>query len=367
MKSLHINDQSTWRGGERQVSFLLDGLKERGHHVELVAQPGSAIGERVGEAGIRVHHVRMRGEADILAARRLAGIVRSGRFDVVHMHTAHAHMLGCIACAMNPDPVCIVSRRVINPIRKGFFSLSGIKYAFRVDHYIAISNTVAAVLREGGVRPEKISIVYSGVEASGAHEMGPDIRSEFGLADSDKIVGTVGALFDHKGHRYLVEAAPLIKEKVPEAKFIFVGEGKLRPELEMLASQFGVKDAIIFTGFRADARVLLKQFDVFTAPSLMEGLNTSILDALMASRPIVASRAGGIPEIIEHGKTGLLVPPREHVSLANAIVELLQNPRTASTLASAGCEAAQARFTVGKMVEGTIAVYENLVKDRCKN
>ena len=365
-RSLHINDQSDWRGGERQVFYLVKGLKERGHEVELVSQPSSVIGERAQAAGIKVHPVRMRGEADIFAARRIAGLVRSREFDVVHMHTAHAHMLGCMACARNSNPVCIVSRRVDFPIRKRFLGLSRIKYVFRVDRYIAISNAVKEVLIKGGVKPEKISVVYSGVESSGADGAGPDIRAEFGLSDSEKIVGTVGALVGHKGHRYLIEAAPIILEKHPHVKFIFVGDGELRSELKALASQFGVQHAIIFAGYRSDVHALLRQFDVYAAPSHMEGLNTSILDALMAKRPVVAARAGGIPEIVEHDKTGLLVPPGDHVLLAEAVVEMLTDKEKALKLALAGCKSVQGRFTADKMVEGTISVYEDLLKDRGK-
>ncbi len=366
LSTLHINDQTTWRGGERQVFYLIRGLKKEGHDVELVSQPGSVLGERARAEGIRVNHVRMRGEVDIMAARRIAGLIRSGGFDVVHMHTAHTHMLGCMACARNSNPVCVVSRRVDFPIRKRFFSLSGIKYAFRVDHYIAISNVVKEVLIKGGVGPEKISVVYSGVESSGSDREGSDIRVEFGLAGSARIIGTVGALVDHKGYRYLVEAAPLIMRKIPDAKLIFVGDGELRAELESLAYQCGAQDAIIFAGFRTDAHSLLRQIDVFVAPSHMEGLNTSILDAMMASKPVVATNAGGIPEIIEHEKTGLLVPPRNARALAEAIVDLLTHPEKAERLALAGQKRAMDKFTADRMVEGTIAVYQGLLKNRCK-
>jgi len=367
ISSLHIDDPPTWRGGQAQVLHLLKGLRKASHRAELVSRPGSVLAERAEEAGVKVHRIRMRGEADVLAAYRIAKIVRSGRFDVVHMHTAHAHMLGCLACARNPEPLCVVSRRVDFPIRKHALSLSRIKYAFRVDHYIAISNAVKEVLVEGGVKPDKISIVHSGVEPRGADGDGPDIRREFGLADHERIIGTVGALVGHKGHRYLVEAVPLIRKKIPNARFILIGDGGLRADLEDLASRLGVQDAIIFAGFRPDAYNLMRQFELFAAPSHMEGLNTSILDAMMAERPIVATRAGGIPEIVVHEESGLLVPPKDPASLAKAILELLEDREKAACLASAGKQRATGGFTAHHMAQGTIAVYEMLLQDRCKN
>jgi glycosyltransferase involved in cell wall biosynthesis len=246
-------------------------------------------------------------------------------------------------------------------------SLSRLKYSFRVNHYIAISGAVRDTLIEGGVGPEKISIVHSGVEPPGVKEGGEsdiDLRAELGISPGDRIVATVGALARNKGHRCLIEAAPLVMEKVPGARFVFFGEGGLRAELEALVSQSGLKNAIIFAGFRVEVNALLKQVDVVAAPSHMEGLNTSIVDALMAERPVVATRVGGIPEIIEDGATGLLVPPKDAESLAGAIVELLENPEKASQLASAGKKAALEKFTTDRMVDGTVAVYEELLKDR---
>ncbi|MBI5117366.1 glycosyltransferase family 4 protein [Candidatus Poribacteria bacterium] len=362
--SLHINDQATWRGGEKQVYYLLRGLNERGHRAELVAQPKSALGERVRELGIRVHSVRMRGEIDVPASRRIAGLVNDGHFDVVHMHTAHAHALGCMACAFNRKPVCVVSRRVDFPINRKPFGLPALKYRWRVDHYIAISEAVKSVLVSGGVSIEKVSIVYSGVEPRNHPGFGVEIRRSLGLPADLSLVGNVGALVDHKGHRFLIEAVPLVLQRIPSTRFVIVGDGELRDSLKSLASQLSVGDVIMFPGFRPDADKYISAFDVFVVPSHMEGLNTSILDAMMLRRPVIGTTAGGIPEIIVNDKTGLLVPPKDPPALAEAIVGLLGNPEKARRLADAGRAMVMNRFTADRMVEGTIAVYQNLLKNR---
>lgn len=367
LSTLHIDEPLTWRGGQAQVLNLLRGLKGASIRAELVTQPGSVLGEKAGAFGINIHPLRMRGEADLLAARRINRIIRSGGFKIVHMHTAHAHMIGCLACALNPDPICVVSRRVDFPVKKHPLSLSGIKYKFRVDHYIAISAAIRDVLISGGVKPEKISVVHSGVEPPKAPESPPDIRAEFGLSPTSKVIGTVGALVDHKGYRYLIEAAPTVLKMFPEAKFLIIGDGELRGELEELASQQRVENDVIFAGFRPGARALLEQFDIFAASSHMEGLNTSIIDAIMMGKPVVATSAGGIPEIIEHEKNGLLVPPRNPRALAEAIVDLLAHPEKAEKLALAGRKTATSRFTADHMAQGVIAVYKELLRNRCKN
>lgn len=367
ISSLHINDQKSWRGGEQQVLYLLKGLNERGHRADLAAQPGSALGEQARSAGVAVHSVPMRGEADLLAARRVSRIVRDGKYNIVHMHTAHAHMLGLLACAFNKKPLCIVSRRVINPIRRTPLGLPALKYRWRVDHYLAISHAVKQTLIAGGIDSGRISIVHSGVAPvappAGSRER---VRQSLGIAAAAPVAGAVGALVAHKGQRELVEAVPIILKRIPAARFIMVGEGELRKSLEEMASGFGVNDAIMFPGFRADARSFISAFDVFVAPSHMEGLNTSIIDAMMLGRAVVATRVGGIPELIEHETNGLLVPPRHPAALAAAIVDLLENPEKAQRLAAAGQARAMNGFTADHMVEGTLDVYAQLLTKKWK-
>ncbi|MBI4829958.1 MAG: glycosyltransferase, partial [Candidatus Lindowbacteria bacterium] len=289
------NDQATWRGGEQQVYYLLKGLKERGHRAELIAQPASILGERALSIGVKVHPIRMRGEADVLASRRIASLVAAERFDVVHAHTAHAHTLSILACAFNPAPVCVVSRRVDFPINRKPLGLPLLKYRWRVNHYIAISEAVRNVLISGGVNAARISIVHSGVQPREAAGDPAQFRRSVVIPAEGGLVGTVGALVDHKGQRFLIEAAPLVLRKFPETKFIIVGDGELRDCLTSLASQLSVNDAIMFPGFRPDADKYISALDVFVAPSHMEGLNTSILDAMMldAGSSKGPCRAGG--------------------------------------------------------------------------
>jgi glycosyltransferase involved in cell wall biosynthesis len=303
----------------------------------------------------------MRGEADVFAARQISRIIRSGKFDIVHMHTAHAHAIGVMACAFNRSPKCVVHRRVDFPINSGPLGLARLKYRFRADAYIAISNAVRQVLINGGVNADKIFVVYSGsrppeiIEAS-------DLRGKWGILPDEKVVGTVGALVDHKGQRYLIEAAPLILKKAPKTIFVIVGAGELEAELRNLAARLRVEKAVIFTGFQQHIGDYYRLFDVYAAPSHLEGLNNSIVEAMMMERPVIGTLAGGIPELIEHEKSGLLAPPKDPAALADAIVDLLENQEKARRLAAAGQKRACERFTADKMVEGNIEVYSRLLE-----
>lgn len=361
LSTLQIDDRLAWGGGQSQVLHLLKGLSGASHHAELVTRPDSVLGKRAAEIGVKVHKIPMRGEADLISAWKIARIVRSGDFDIVHMHAAHTHTLGAMACALNSSPKCVVSRRVVFPIKTGPLGIAKAKYRFRIDAYIAVCNAAKETLVSAGVDPGIVHVVHSGVVPPGMIE-GKDVRREFGIRPEERLVGTVGELVEAKGQRHLIEAASLILNEIPGTKFMIVGGGRLEADLKSHASRLGVADSVIFTGFRDDIGDCLDAFDVFVLPSNMEGLNNSIVEAMMMGKPVAAANVGGIPEIVRHGETGLLVPPGEPAMLAEAVMELLNSPEKASAMASAGRDFAMENLTADKMIESTISIYKNLLE-----
>jgi glycosyltransferase involved in cell wall biosynthesis len=173
-------------------------------------------------------------------------------------------------------------------------------------------------------------------------------------------VGIVAQLEDHKGHRYLIEAANILKEKTRKVKIVVVGEGSLRMELTTQAQTLNVKDLVYFMGFRADIPRILASLDLFVLSSHLEGLGSSIMDAMACRLPVVATRTGGIPELVKNGETGLLVPPRNPEALAEAILTLYRDKRQAARLAQAGYDFVHARFSAEAMAEKTLAVYDKI-------
>jgi glycosyltransferase involved in cell wall biosynthesis len=274
-------------------------------------------------------------------------------------------MLGALACAFNPSPACIVTKRVAFPIRRGPLGIAKLKYFWRIDLYVAVCKAIKELLVAAGIDASKIHVVHSGVMPPDA-ENGQAVREELGLGADDKLVGTIGALVEAKGQRHLIEAAPLILDEAPETRFLIVGGGKLENELRKLAAQLRVADAVYFTGFQKEVGKFLAALDVFVLPSHMEGLNNSVIEAMMVGKPVIGTNVGGIPEIIEHGKTGVLIPPGNHSALAEAVAGMVKNPERAAALASAGRETARSRFTVDRMINGTTRVYETLLRDKCR-
>ena len=366
LRTLHIDTERGWRGGEQQALYLMKGLRARGHDVQLVCRPGEPFAERAAEAGIPVRPMRPKGELDPVAVFRVAAWLRKERFDVVHAHTSHAHALAVSAaalCSKNARPACIVSRRVAFSIRRGV--LSRIKYRHVVDRYIAISDCIRRVLIEDGIAQDKIRLVYSSVDPSryeGVFAAG--LRRELGLPAEAPLLVNVAALTANKGQSVLLKAFSRAVQESPNLRCVIVGDGPLRQALEAEARVLKIADLVLFAGFRNDPLRCIAMGDVFVMTSHMEGLCTSILDALGLGRPVVVTRAGGMPEIVEHGHNGLLAENRDPASIAEQITRMLGDKDLRRRCVANGLRTVRERFSVDTLVEGTLAVYRECLDPR---
>jgi L-malate glycosyltransferase len=362
VKTLHLNTERTWRGGEQPTLSLVQGLARRGHVADLVCQEGGELAARARAAGVSTIEVPMRGESDLRAVFRIARRLRESGHDVVHMHTSHAHTLGCLASLVARTGRRVVSRRVDFSIYRHPFSMSGLKYKHGVDRFVAISAAVRDALVADGVPAARISVVASGVDPERLRGVsGAGVRESLGIPPGAPLVVNVAHLAWHKAQEFLVRAAPAVLAAIPDARIVIVGDGERRELLEGEIRALGLERSVLLAGFRTDAPRFMAAADVFVMPSVMEGLCTSILDALLLERPVVAARAGGMPEVVADGVTGFLVPPKDPEALAAAIVRALREPETAARLARAGRERVLREFTADAMVEGTLRVYRELV------
>lgn len=344
---------------------LLGGLRARGHEAVLVAQPDGELRTRARAAGIEVVPIRTRGEFAPFALRELRRCVREREPDVVHCHTAHSHMHGLLACVGNRRPRLVVSRRVDFSIHKLPLRLALWKYGARVDRIIAISRGVQKVLIDDGVPAARIGVVLSGLDPERGALVTPlDLSAAFGIPDGVPVVATVAALVGHKGHRYLVDAVPAVLKEQPAARFLFVGGGPLQAELRKQAEALGVGGAVHFAGFRDDFLAVMAACTLYVMPSYLEGLNTSVIDAMFLGRPVVATDAGGLPELIEDRVRGRVVPARQPAALAEAICESLAHSAQAAAWAGAARAWAEQHVTADCMVDGTVREYEAALEQR---
>jgi glycosyltransferase involved in cell wall biosynthesis len=361
---LQVNTERTWRGGEQQMLYLARGLHEREIRTAVCCQPGSPCAERVQEAGLKCHELRMRGEWDLPAGMLLARLFRRGDFDVIHAHTPHAHALAIMATArLGRKPRVVVHRRVDFHIRPRFFRLGSVKYRLGVDRIIAISRPVKKILIEDGVPAGTIEIIHSAVDPGRFEGITPDpgLREELGVPEEAVLVLNVGYLVGHKAHEYLIRAAPSVIERVPDAWFVIAGSGPRLEELQQEAQRAGVSERVVFAGFREDVPQLLREADIFAVSSWGEGLCSSLLEAMASELPIVATTAGGITDVIRDGDNGLLVPPRDPEALAGAIVRVATQPGLGETFARRGREVMEDEFSAEVLVERTLDLYRRLV------
>jgi glycosyltransferase involved in cell wall biosynthesis len=209
-----------------------------------------------------------------------------------------------------------------------------------------------------GVPDDRVVTVHEGIDVDHVLAAPPvNVHEAFWLPHQAPIIGNVAALVPHKGQRHLIESANLVVQKIPDARFVILGEGELREQLERQVREHHLEKHVLLPGFRTDVLGCIKGFDVFAMSSVTEGLGTSLLDAMACSRPIVATTAGGIPEIIVDDVHGLLVPPRDHVAMARALLDLLNDELRRRHMGQSGLARVRELFTVEAMVAGTAAVY----------
>ncbi|HXW07190.1 MAG TPA: glycosyltransferase [Vicinamibacterales bacterium] len=360
MFSLHIDTARTWRGGQNQVLVTVLGLRALGHRTMLVAHPGGELRQRA-EEGLDLIPLAPRTEMDLGAAWRLSRLVKQLGPDIVHAHDPHAVAMAALALSMSTQltkPPLVASRRVDFRLRGT--ALSRWKYR-QVDCFICASEAIRQLLLKDGVPPARAVTVHEGIDLGRVEAAPPaKLHEELWLPHHAPLVGNVAALVPHKGQRHLIDAAAQVVRRVPDARFVIAGEGELRTSLERQIREHHLEKHVLLAGFRPDVLSVHKAFDVFVMSSVTEGLGTSLLDAMACGKPIVATRTGGIPEVVVDGETGLLVPPRDAGAMADAIVTMLTDGELRGRMGRAGLTRARRRFTAERMVQSTLRIYQRV-------
>ena len=362
MFSVHIDTSRAWHGAQNQTLLTVLGLRSQGHRAWLAANPEGEL-KRHAEEGLDVLPLSPRSEMDFSSGWKLSRALRSLRPDVIHAHDPHAVAMASMAVSMAYPPPCppiVASRRVAFHIKRNAFSLW--KYN-QVALFLCASEVVRQHLIADGIPARKTTTVHDGIDVTHVDAApAADLRAELWLPHGAPLVGTVGALVPHKGHRHFVAAAARVLRKVPDARFIIVGEGDEREPLEAQIRHLKLEKHVILTGWRDDVLSLHKAFDLFVLSSVTEGLGTALLDAMACRRAVVATRTGGVDEAVAEGRTGLLVEPHDEAALAAGIVEMLEDEAMRTRMGEAGRARVEEKFSVDRMIDDTIDAYERVVK-----
>jgi glycosyltransferase involved in cell wall biosynthesis len=359
MRILHVCIGGEVAGGQVVALQLAHAARNRGDWVELVVPGRGPFSERAESEGFPVHVLDLNRTYRVGAAARLAQL--AGRFDLLHTHTlAAANVLSRIAGRAVRVPVLAHLhienhfRRPTEPVLRRL-DRSTARLCARL---VAVSEDTRRAYERQGYPRGRIEVVYNGVEPSETRSNG-SLRAELGLADSVPLIGEVGRLCDVKGQRELIAALA----SLPDAALVLVGKdleegGAYQARLEREAERLGVRDRVVFAGYRDDARVLVRELDVLALPSWTEGLPLVVLEAMAERRPVVATPVGGTPELVADGETGILVPPREPAALAEALGRLLADTELRRRMGEAGERRVRERFTAEAMTTRMLELYD---------
>lgn len=359
-------------GGSRQAYLLAKGLHQRGHRVVLGCRRSNSqayqkMAREAEEIKLPLVDIQMEGEGDLRSVKALRALLRRERFDIIHTHKATAHTLAFLALlfsAAKHRPKLVVQRGVVFPLNKNPFSK--IKYRWRVAKIVAVSQGVKEALLKGGIREEKIEVIYNGVdlELFDPAMDGAPVRKEWGIPPRAPVITIIGNIYLHKGHKYFLDAAARISKRFPQSYYLIVGGGEpaLSQEFKQQARELGLGERVIFTGSREDVPRILAATDISVNASLLEGLPGTVRESSAMAKPVVATNVGGNPEVVIHGQTGLLVPPQDAVALAEAVLSLLENPSKAGALGQAGRKLMEEKFSCQHRLDLTEALYYRLVE-----
>jgi len=357
---LQLSSPLSWRGGEQQLWYLQTSIEPEKWTSHIACPQQSALHQRLVQEAPQTPFCLLPTNihTGLIAAWKLTRYCKKHRIELIHCHDARAHAIAYLAVVIwrNRIPL-IVSRKVDFAVKATRSSRK--KYLNPwIKRYLCVSRAVQAILTQT-VEQERCEVIYDGIDVARYQRTFPqDVRQELSLSPKAKLVICVAALADHKDHATLLKAAQALARK--DTYFLLVGTGALQEILQKQCQQYGLQQHVIFLGQRDDVPHLLNNSDLFLMTSKTEGLCQSILEAMAAGLPVVATAAGGIPEIVRHQKTGLLAPVGDAQQLAHYIDTLLNDVTYAKTLGTHAKQWAEA-FDYSQMAEKTCLAYETVL------
>ncbi len=359
VKILHVETGRHFLGGPQQVVYLINALRDRGHDNTLVCPPDSGIDGIARLAEIRVQNLFCAGDLDLPFAYRLSQFLKETCPDIVHCHSRRgADILGGLAASFADIPA-VVSRRVDNIEMR---LMAALRYK-PFEKIIAISQAIADVLRDRDIEDDRIAVIRSAVDAQAfsTQQDCATFKRTYGIDDDVFTIVAAGQLIPRKGHRYLLQAVADLVHTHPPFRLIVFGDGYLNNQLRAQSASLGLGDVVQFAGFCDDLDKYIGCFDLFVHPALAEGLGVAALKAAAAGVAVVGFDAGGLGEAVEHGKTGLLVPPQDVDKLRDAIAKLIDDDDLRLRLGAAGKERMQNEFSIDTMADNHVTLYESVL------
>jgi glycosyltransferase involved in cell wall biosynthesis len=359
---LQFTTNSAIGGAESLVlSFLEKASRDKYNlHLSSLLSRGPLL-EEAARSGIPTLELDADRRGYLAAFWRLRRFMAERRIHLVHLCGLKAELLGRLAARLTGVPVVISGVWGINTWRNRYQHWLDRSTSSLTDLYIANSEAARQeVIQRVGIPADKVIVIHNGI-AFEQYNSRFDAGEKYGLDGAGPVVGTLAGLLPLKGHGDIIEAVPVIAARFPDVRFLFIGRDYMRGRLQRLVGERGLERYVTFTDFCPDVRPLLAVCDLFLLPSTSESAPVSILEAMAMRLPVVATRVGGVPELVLDGETGLLIPPRDPQALAEAVISLLENPARAGEMGRAGRRRVEQFFTLERMVAGIEEVYDRLL------
>ena len=357
-------------GAEKILYHTVTGLNNNHYSVSVCSlKERGEIARDLERQGIEVHCLKMENKEGFIgwlttigSLIRLIPYLRKLQPTIVHSFLFRANIVARIASYITSIPIVISSIRVMGG-EKNYFHYLERMTSFMVDHYITVSESVKDYLvRKSRIPLEKVSVIYNGVNIKEHNSL--KMPNQRVIGAEDKVVITVGRLHTQKGHSYLLQAIAKVQKEISKVKVLVIGEGEEENNLKNLAKSLDLTDKIIFAGLRVDVEEILPEADLFVLPSLWEGMPNALLEAMALGIPVVATDVGGIPEVVIHEETGILIPPKDSDALASAMIDLLQNNFKAQKMGEAGRDRVEKHFSLARTIEKTECLYKKLLEGK---
>jgi len=375
MKVLHFRSTSTLAGPERCILELVRPLREEGFEMQLVAYYRRKdtslfvhpVLDEASKRGLEMEQWEDMAWLSPSVIRRLARKLKMGGFFLLHTHDYKTDVLGGIAARLaGVQAVATLHLHDLSTCQLRLYRILDLVVLRSFPRVIAVSEALRQELIAAGFPPAKVVTVHNGISrqefASGAFSRAEELRQRLGIGNSQPVVSTIGRLSSQKGQKDFLESAARVLKALPNARFLILGDGPAKEELRDLCRSLNIQDAVSFLGHQRDVAAFMALSNCIVLASVREGLPYVLLEALALARPVVATQVGGVPELVQDGEAGLVVPPRKPDRLAEAILYLLRNPAEAARLGQEGRERVLREFTAEVMGYKTAEVYRAVLE-----
>jgi len=368
-KIVHIAKVTGIYGMEKHLLTLLPRLNGQPYELNflILIDPTRPVADYLSlleHRGITIHPVAIRHDFDPFCFLAIVKHLQHIKPVLVHTHLMHGDLYG-IAAARAVGIKAVISSKHNDDAFRRRQPIKMVNYMLnrKTTRIVAISDWIARFTHEvEGAAREKITTIYYGIEPAQAASNRQALRSSLEIGQEDIVLGIIARLVAQKGHRYLINAFAAAVKRNSRLRLLIVGSGELEQELKKQVRQLDLQEKVVFTGYRSDTDDLLNAMDIFSHPSLWEGFGLSVLEAMNMGKPVVASNVSALPELIEDGKTGFLVPPRDVKALSDALLKLADNSSLRHKMGMSAQQRCRTFFSVDRMVQETRALYTEVLR-----